>query len=403
MPSPKGASGLIVALGLLAPLSQAVEPEPMRAQGSRIANGLNTTAWPTVVSIQQRQQAWHRCSGVLVGCRTVLSAAHCYCGSSTGDDGARCQPNDERGFTIEPAELEVFFHNAPPVGVAAIAVPVDYEFGTRSDLALLRLSAPVSGIQPASLNTQNKPPIGTSGTLVGYGQSDQRIIDYGIKRQGQVTLADCAGVVPNDQHLCWNFPGLDAAGEPGSDSNTCPGDSGGPLFMDMGAGITVAGITSGGSSQCQQADIAFDADVHPNLAWLNAQLLGDNTSDCSTLAPVGEVGATVFTAQGSLSFSITEARYSFSVDTDTRYLRVALNGNDTVNLDLFLYAPDDPDNPRCQSTQAGVFEFCEVGLPRAGVWEVWVINTSRENSEFQVVSTLFDDTALLLRDGFETH
>ncbi|NIQ98302.1 MAG: trypsin-like serine protease, partial [Desulfuromonadales bacterium] len=65
-------------------------------------------------------------------------------------------------------------------------------------------------------------------------------------------------------HLCWRFPGTAAAGAPGTDSSTCPGDSGGPLFMNFGSGLRVAGVTSGGRQVCHDADIPFDTDVFVN-------------------------------------------------------------------------------------------------------------------------------------------
>jgi len=384
------------------PLAVAADWQPMDQvfPQPRIANGVNTTLWPTVASLQFRQRPLHFCSGVLIGCRTLLSAAHCFCGASVGDDGLRCQPDNNGGFTTPPESVEVFFQNAPPVGVEAVWIQPGYEFGERHDVAVLTLSKAVEGLRPGSINSLETPALGTVGTLVGYGQSDQRVVDYGIKREGEVTLASCdpAGV-PQDQHLCWNFPGLDAAGDPGTDSNTCPGDSGGPLFVDLGFGPRVAGVTSGGINVCQSQDTAFDADVYANRNWIRWRTGADlGARTCGQLPMVGEPGTTVFAGSGWLDGVITEARYTFTVDTDIKRLRVALNGDDQMNLDLTVGPRGGMVN--CVGRRPGVFEFCEVRDPRAGVWEVVVRNIDGQSGEYQLVSTLFDDR-VLFRDGFE--
>src|SRR5262245_9633061 len=78
------------------------------------------------------------CSGVLIGCQTFLTAAHCVC---TGD-GAGCQGS---GAPKASGSL-VFFQNAGFFRVASIVVHPDYHFPWAGDLAVLRLATPVTGI-----------------------------------------------------------------------------------------------------------------------------------------------------------------------------------------------------------------------------------------------------------------
>ena len=393
------AAGLL--LGLWPALLAAVEVQPMTpgTASPRIANGVGTTGWPTVVSLQLHQRAFHFCSGVLVDCQTVLTAAHCFCGESSGVDGASCQPGNDGGLITSPGAVEVFFQNAPPLRVTAVQIPLDYEFAERRDVALLNLAAPVEGLRPRPINTVRTPAFGTTGLLVGYGQSDQRVVDFGVKRMGEVTLGSCAPAgVPGDQHLCWDFPGLDNAGDPGTESNTCPGDSGGPMWVDFGTGALVAGITSGGINVCQSSDTAFDTDVHANRDWLQGRL-GASGQGCGQLPAVGDNGTTVFAGSGRLDSVIGEARYSFSVAAGTQRLRVALNGDDQLNLDLEVSPLAGGEG--CLGQRAGVFEFCEFHQPSAGTWEVVVRNVNAVAGEYQVVSTLFDDS-VLFRDGFES-
>lgn len=381
------------------PLAMA-DPQPMtRLPATKIANGLATTLWPAVVSLQYRSSPLHFCSGVLIGCRTVLSAAHCFCDTSPGDDGASCQADDDSGWSLRPDELTVFFQNAPPVAATAIQVQLTYEFAQRQDVALVTLAEPVDGLRTAPINLQGSPVLGTEGVLVGYGQSDQRVVDYGIKREGRVRLAACGPAgVPADEHLCWNFPGLAGADEPGAESNTCPGDSGGPLFVDGASEALVAGITSGGISPCQRSDTAFDADVFTNRGWIQANVAsaGGEGLACGRLPPVGDAGTVIYTASGRLDTITTETRLSFTVTPETLVLRVALNGDDQLDLDLQVIGGDVD----CRSQGPGVFEFCELSSPPSGTWEVVVRNSSAQSGDYQVVSTLFSLDPLF-RDGFE--
>ena len=57
-----------------------------------------------------------------------------------------------------------------------------------------------------------------------------------------------------------------------SNSNTCNGDSGGPLFVDEGEVQTLAGITSGGdASDCLVVDHSYDTSVAAVRAYIEAQ------------------------------------------------------------------------------------------------------------------------------------
>lgn len=231
------------------------------------------------------------CSGTLVGCRTFVTAAHCVC---PGD--SFCQVN--------PAPLRVFLQHAGIFAVARVDVHPTYAFGLRNDVAVLTLDKPVEGIPPAAINLTGTPPQGTPGTIVGFGVSRGTADDGGIKRVGQVVLASCTAApfpVPEPAHVCWEFTG--PLGPAGADSNTCSGDSGGPLFVDLGAGPVLAGVTSGGSSDnCLPDDLSFDANVYENRTFLQETAGSDLGASCGTLPPVGSPATTV-TAAGSATLT----------------------------------------------------------------------------------------------------
>ncbi len=99
------------------------------------------------------------------------------------------------------------------------------------DVAVLKLGSIVMGIDPTPVNTAESPPFDTPGTIVGFGQTSGGAGDYGIQRIGRVETSDCTGVLSglgNNELVCWHF--WNPVGSPGGDSDTCHGDSGGPLF-----------------------------------------------------------------------------------------------------------------------------------------------------------------------------
>ena len=114
----------------------------------------------------------------------------------------------------------------------------------------MTLSEPVTGITPSRINDVGPVEPGTRGTIVGYGLSDLQLWSQGVKRSGKITTVSCSNGITDEASLCWDY--VAPIGEPGEDSNTCFGDSGGPLFVDMAepgaaeSNIVVAGVTSGG-------------------------------------------------------------------------------------------------------------------------------------------------------------
>jgi hypothetical protein len=88
--------------------------------------------------------------------------------------------------------------------------PKDYvhpvTIGSRSDLAIVTLKKPVSGIVPIPLNRTAKSEDGTPGLIVGFGRTGGDNYDYGVKRTGEVKTGKC----PNDNKysanlVCWNY------------------------------------------------------------------------------------------------------------------------------------------------------------------------------------------------------
>ncbi|MFN2427055.1 MAG: trypsin-like serine protease [Candidatus Binatia bacterium] len=277
-------------LSAILPVLFAILPAPDATAGStstfgreeRVTNGVLSQDRPTtgalLLSFGNNHQAI--CSGTLIGCETFLTAAHCVC---EGSPFAFCGiPN--------PAEYSVYLQDIGIVGVSAIDVDPTYSFTNQGDVAVLTLSSPVSGVAPTPINTLMRPPFGTSAEIAGYGITRGGADDSGMLRRGLAETSACTDADP-DSHVCWAF--TSPLGVPGLDSNSCNGDSGGPLFADLGDGISVVGITSGGTAtDCLPEDASYDSDVFVHAAYIDGVAGADllNTS-CGSIAQVGEIGA----------------------------------------------------------------------------------------------------------------
>ena len=249
---------------------------------ARVTNGVLAQDRPTTGALLFSSGNNHQviCSGTLIGCETFLTAAHCVCDASPF---AQCG-------TPAPGQYSVYLQDVGIVGVSSIDVDPTYSFSDQGDVAVLTLSSPVTGVAPTPINTLMRPPLGTSVEIAGFGLTRGGADDTGMLRRGLAETSACTDA-DGDYHVCWAFTA--PVGAPGVDSNTCNGDSGGPLFADLGSGISVVGITSGGTSaDCLPTDASYDTDVFVHAGYVDsiggADLL--NTS-CGTIAQVGEVGA----------------------------------------------------------------------------------------------------------------
>ncbi len=371
----------LVALGLLAGIVAVLTaPSPASAQVTRIANGIPTSSWPEVAALLIGSG---RCTASFVGCRTAITAAHCLClGSGTGPlcgDGTR---------QVDASELLLFAPQGGLFPVRSISVLPDFTFAAQGDVAVLSLDVPLRGIRPRAINEQRRLPFGTPATIVGFGATQEGSVGSQLLREGRVTTAPCQEGI-GSTHVCWNL--AQPLGPPGLDSNTCPGDSGGPLLADLGTGLVLAGVHSGGfGGECHVSDSAFDSDVFVERDWIREQAGVDlDAGACGGGPQVGDPAVVTLPIDGVVA---TTVGHSFAVAPGTKLLRVALAGASDSILTLLVRggAPATPTSFDCISRFDFSFGYCEIEDPAPGSWFVR-IDSEGAVSEYQLTATLLPE------------
>jgi hypothetical protein len=312
----------------------------------------------------------------MIGCQTILTAAHCIC-----EAGGTAGPCPNGTFILDPVDYLIFIPHAGEFFVRDVSIAPGYDFGVASDVALLELEFPVRSVAPEMINALASPGIPTSATIAGFGTLSGTSADSQIKREGDVVTSNCAGSgVSDDEFICWTDPA----------ATTCSGDSGGPLFADVGAGITVAGVHSGGTPVCTLASPAFDTDVFVNSPWIASAGGADlGFAACGDGAQVGDPSVVEDDFNAVVT---TSADHTVSVASGVKLLRIALNAEvgSPIKNDLDLYvkfgAPASSGDFDCGPQLENSMEICEFPDPMPGTWHINVDVFAGGPAEYQVTS-----------------
>src|ERR1700712_5140544 len=108
----------ILLLCLFLPVSFPLQGQSPQPIDPKIVNGLTDNLHPSVGLFKTNGG---ECSATLIGCQTVITAAHCVCTlpNNTTLDGAACAA---RADLLSPAGKSVFFQHAGTFAVSRVAV-----------------------------------------------------------------------------------------------------------------------------------------------------------------------------------------------------------------------------------------------------------------------------------------
>jgi len=225
---------------------------------TQIVGGAITDKYPEVGGITGTK--WVKptpfCTGTLIFPHVFLTAAHCLF-----SDQQLFESNDPQPY--DPSLLQVVFAGQR-YGVQSLHVHPHFNYPL-NDIALLVLVDPVLGIPPARLarlTPRNHPEV----TIVGFGDSGGPVEDVGAyKREGTVELRRCPADPDYRTSICW-YTRNDG------DTNSCFGDSGGPVFVTRRTGVRyLVGIISGGDNGCL-AGWNYNTDVGEYRGWVYGEV-----------------------------------------------------------------------------------------------------------------------------------
>jgi hypothetical protein len=195
------------------------------------------------------------CTGVVIGPRTVLTAAHCV----VALDNMRVYYRDEAGQPVlREIAAAVVNPNYRADAIAKRAISID--------LALIETKAPLGArFSPAELDPPGQPSIGESLEIFGYGVAEEG----NGRSAGVLRGARLAVRAPLSEVLVW------AEDPAGRGSGACTGDSGGPIVAtDSGKVLAIIAWSAGDRRGRRCGALTQGPLLGPQMEWIRQVLAG---------------------------------------------------------------------------------------------------------------------------------
>ncbi|MFN2426995.1 MAG: trypsin-like serine protease [Candidatus Binatia bacterium] len=340
--------GLVAGCLVLAAATAQAEP---RGSVSRLVGGDVTADFPAV-----GQTMYSACGGTLIGCETVLTAAHC----ALGDPSVFFR--------------HMFFQHAGMVDVdlSGSTLEIGYDF------AVLKLASPVTRIRPLPIN-RTTGTFSAPGTVVGWGCDAGIGSGEHIKRSVSATVSD----------LYLTSVSALAGG--------CSGDSGGAFLTDLGSGTMLAGTIYGTNG----AEVRGPGTHYYQSLIAEAAGPDMNNRSCGTGAQAGDPNSETFAFSGSLDVGTPQQTHAFNVPAGVTELRIALNEEDNFNAFVRFGSPPTTMTYDCRiDFNLSLSLSCTIPSPQAGAWHV-LVNRVSGSGMYQLTASTFSDCSDPVNAGID--
>jgi hypothetical protein len=241
----RGTAGLACLLGALMTLSLC--PVAQAVTSPRIINGQPASPGEYPAQGVLRRNGDFICGGTLVSNRYFLTAAHCVTNNANGAE----VPTNQFSVTLGNVDRDA----GQTFAVSAKVRNADYNFETfENDSTLFTLATPAPpSLEPMRLIAPQETSLWSAGkqsTLIGWGLT----VDGDDSSDSQILLettapmrsdTDCTEAYDDGAGGSEFHPATMVCAGDGS-TDTCNGDSGGPMMVSDGSFLVLAGLTSWG-------------------------------------------------------------------------------------------------------------------------------------------------------------